>query len=319
MDILNKFKENLKKADLKDKTIKNYTSDLNTVLDIFDYSDDFLKTPEESIKKLEEHYPNIKTLATKINIIIMLFQMNYKDNEPLKKFYEVYLDFRNQLRVENEDYYKLQIANPKQLSQSISNEEIDTIKTVLLSRVRHSIKNRLELNALRDYIFFVFIVSLRSRTDFIKSKLVIANSKNEYDEETNYIILNRCDSTIKYIQNDYKTADTWGTQTHEIDKSIYKWFIKLYNGYKKLGVVGGFAFYQSDLIKPMNCDNASKLFHDIGMDVLGRNITIQSLRISYASSPEDIEALERIKKKAKQMGHGMKVHTGVYMKTNMNT
>ena len=156
MDILNKFKENLKKEDLKDKTVKNYTSDLNTVLDVFDYSDDFLKTPEASIKKLEEHYPNIKTLATKINIIIMLFQLNYKDNEPLKKFYDEYVEYRNQLRVENEEYYKLKIANPKQLEQAISNEEIDTIKTVLLSRVKHSIKNRLELNALRDYIFFCF-------------------------------------------------------------------------------------------------------------------------------------------------------------------
>ena len=317
MDILNKFKENLKKEDLKDKTIKNYTSDLNTVLDIFDYSDDFLKTPEESIKKLEEHYPNIKTLATKINIIIMLFQLNYKDNELLKKFYDVYLDFRNQLRVENEDYYKLQIANPKQLSQAISNEEIDTIKTVLLSRVKHSIKNRLELNALRDYVFFAFICDLRSRTDFITSKLVIESPKNEYEEGINYIVLNRCSAKISYIQSDYKTADTWGTQTHDIDKDIYKWFIKLYNGYKKLGVLGGFAFYQSDLIKPMNCANASKLFHEIGKSTINKSITIQSLRLSYASSPEDIEALERIKKKARKMGHGMAVHTGVYMKTNM--
>ena len=317
MDILNKFKENLKKEDLKDKTIKNYTSDLNTVLDIFDYSDDFLKTPEASIKKLEEHYPNIKTLATKINIIIMLFQLNYKDNESLKKFYDVYVDFRNQLRVENEDYYKLQIANPKQLSQAISNEEIDTIKTVLLSRVKHSIKNRLELNALRDYIFFCFICDLRSRTDFITSKLVIESPKNEYEEGINYIVLNRCSATISYIQADYKTADTWGTQTHDIDKDIYKWFIKLYNGYKKLGVLSGFAFYQSDLIKPMNCANASKLFHEIGKSTINKSITIQSLRLSYASSPEDIEALERIKKKARKMGHSMPVHTGVYMKTNM--
>jgi hypothetical protein len=317
MDILNKFKENLKKADLKDKTIKNYTSDLNTVLDIFDYSDDFLKTPEASIKKLEEHYPNIKTLSTKINIIIMLFQLNYKDNESLKKFYDEYVEFRNQLRVENEEYYNLKIANPKQLEQAISNEEIDTIKTVLLSRVRHSIKNRLELNALRDFVFFCFICDLRSRTDFITSYLVIESPKNEYLDETNYIVLNRCSATITYIQSDYKTAKTYGTIPHEIDKSIYKWFIKLYNGYKKLGVLGGYAFYQSDLLKPMNCANASKLFHDIGKSTINKSITIQSLRLSYASSPEDIEALERIKKKARRMGHGMPVHTGIYMKTNM--
>ena len=49
-----------------------------------------------------------------------------------------------------------------------------------------------------------------------------------------------------------------------------------------------------------------------------KSVTIQSLRIAYASSPEDIEAIERINKKSNQMGHNLQTHTGVYMKTNMN-
>ena len=85
MDIIKKFEEELIKEELKPKTIKNYISDLNTVLDIFDYTINFLKSPEETIKTLKEHYPNVKTLATKINIIIMLLKLNYKDDEELQK------------------------------------------------------------------------------------------------------------------------------------------------------------------------------------------------------------------------------------------
>jgi len=318
MNIIKKFEEELIKEELKPKTIKNYISDLNTVLDIFDYTINFLKSPEETIKTLKEHYPNVKTLATKINIIIMLLKLNYKDDEELQKFNKDYLVFRNQLKNENEDYYKQKIANPKQIEQSITQEEIEKIKSVLLSRIKHSTKNRINIINIRNYLFFTFLTYLRSRTDFIKSKLVIAKPKNNYDENTNYIVINRYDNTIKYIQNDYKTQSTHGTQEHNIDNDTYKYFIKLYNAYKKLDVLGGYAFYQTELSEPMNCDNASKLFHEIGMDILGKSITIQSLRISYASAPEDIEAIERINKKSKQMGHSTQTHNKIYMKTNMN-
>ena len=106
MEIIKKFEEELIKEELKPKTIKNYISDLNTVLDIFDYTINFLKTPQETIKILKAHYPNVKTLATKINIIIMLLKLNYKDDEELQKCNKEYLVFRNQLKNENEEYYK---------------------------------------------------------------------------------------------------------------------------------------------------------------------------------------------------------------------
>ena len=76
MEIIKKFEEELIIEELKPKTIKNYISDLNTVLDIFEYNIKFLKKPEETIKILKENYPNVKTLATKINIIIMLLNNN---------------------------------------------------------------------------------------------------------------------------------------------------------------------------------------------------------------------------------------------------
>ena len=318
MEIIKKFEEELIKEKLKPKTIKNYISDLNTVLDIFEYTINFLKTPEETINILKENYPNVKTLATKINIIIMLLKLNYKDDEELQKCNKEYVIFRNQLKNENEEYYKQQIANPKQIEQAITQEEIEKIKNVLLSRIKHSTKNRINIINIRNYLFFTFLTFLRSRTDFIKSKLVIAKQKNIYDEKTNYIVLNRSDLSIKYLQNDYKVAKFNGPQDHDIKNDTYRYFIKLFNAYKKLGVLGEYAFYQNDLSKPMNSDNASKLFHEIGMDILGKSITIQSLRISYASEPEDIEAIERINKKSKQMGHNPQTHIDVYMKTNMN-
>ena len=46
MEIIKKFEEELIKEELKPKTIKNYISDLNTVIDIFDYTINFLKTPQ---------------------------------------------------------------------------------------------------------------------------------------------------------------------------------------------------------------------------------------------------------------------------------
>jgi hypothetical protein len=318
MEIIKKFEEELIKEELKPKTIKNYISDLNTVLDIFDYTINFLKTPQETIKILKAHYPNVKTLATKINIIIMLLKLNYKDDEELQKCNKEYLVFRNQLKNENEEYYKQKIANPKQIEQAMTHEDIEKIKSVLLSRIKYATKNRVNIINIRNYLFFAFITFLHSRTDFIKSKLVLDKPKNKYDKDTNYIVLNKRELSIKYLQNDYKTAKTYGSKSHDINNETFKLFIKLFNAYKKLGVLGGYAFYQNDLIKPMNSDNASKLFHEICMDILGKSVTIQSLRIAYASSPEDIEAIERINKKSNQMGHNLQTHTGVYMKTNMN-
>ena len=318
MEIIKKFEEELIKEELKSKTIKNYISDLNTVLDIFEYNIKFLKKPEETIKILKENYPNVKTLATKINIIIMLLKLNYKDDEELQKCNKEYVIFRNQLKNENEEYYKQKIANPKQIEQAITQTEIEKIKNILLSRIKHSTKNRINIINIRNYLFFTFITFLNCRTDFITSKLVLSKAKNEYDKYTNYIIINKGSNTIQYRQSSYKTQSTYGTQIHDIDNDTYKYFIKLYNAYKKLGILGGYAFYQSDLSEPMNENNASKLFHQLGMEILEKPISIQSLRISYASAPEDIEAIERIEKKSKQMGHSSQTHKEVYMKTNMN-
>ena len=45
----------------------------------------------------------------------MMLKLNYKDDEELQKCNKEYLVFRNQLKNENEEYYKQKIANPKQI------------------------------------------------------------------------------------------------------------------------------------------------------------------------------------------------------------
>lgn len=315
MDIIKKFKEEIKKEELKPKTIKNYISDLNTVLDIFDYTSNFLKTPEETIKTLQKHYPNVKTLATKINIIIMLLKLNYKDDEELQKFNKTYLVFRNQLKNENEEYYKQQIANPKQIEKSITCEENEKIKNVLLSRIKHLTKDRTNITNIRNYLIYMFLDYLNCRGDFINSLLVIENSKNEYDKQYNYIIINKTNKTIKYIQNNYKTNGVYKQLIHDIDNGTYKYFIKLYNGYKKLGIETKYCFNQTDLLNPMNVGNLSTLYKQFGIDILGKVINIQVMRVQKASN--DYEIMQPILNKSKNMSHSIGVHSNVYMKKNI--
>ena len=322
MDIIKNFEEEMKKREkkeIKQSTLISYIAALRTLLKLFNNNLDFLKNPEDSIKIIEEKYKgNINTISNKISIIILLFQLFYPTNEEYKSYYKTFVSYRDKLKDEREEKYKLHEPTVKQVLKSISKEENEFIKTTLLSRVKRSIKDKNDVINLRNFLIYMFLDYMNSRCDFITSRFAIAKPKNTYDPKINYIVLNKCEGTIQYIQNDYKTSDKYKQQIHDINNGTYKYFVKLLNAYKKLGVYNGYAFLQEDMSKNMNENNLSKLYSKIGEDVLKKPISIQVMRVQGASDEEDIKAYEKISAKAKRQGHSMTTHTNVYMKKNIN-
>ena len=315
---MDKFIRLLVDQDLKEGTIKNYISQIDKLVKLFNNDEElnFIKHPEETILKVEDSYKNIGTISNKISLILSIIKFMFPDDKEYKKYFDKYKIYRDSLRDKIGEEYKKQEASPKQLEKSITPEQNDTIKSSLLKKVKHSIKSEEDIRGLRDYIIYLMYDTLNSRSDFIKSKFILYKKRNNYDKAYNYIVLNRKEKTILYVQNNYKTEGAYKQQILPIDSKLFKYFIKLYNAYKKLNIDSGYVFYQDNLSKPMTEENVSKLYSRIGKALIDKPISIAVMRVQKASN--DYEAHKDLKTKARNMGHSERTHTSIYSKKNIS-
>jgi hypothetical protein len=311
------FKIYLDSQNLSKNTIKNYISSYNSLQDIFKQDNiDFIKKPEETYKAIEKVYPKSNVLLTKINIILLIIKIFYNDIKDYEKYNKKYIKYRDILKDIIDKEYKSHEASDKQKEKAISIEENEKIMNTLLNKIKYNTKTSLDIINIRNYLIYAFINDMHTRGDFILSKLILFKSKYKYNDDYNYIVINKKDKTIKYIQNKYKTVKYHGQKIHNIDNNLYKYFLKLYNAYKKLNVKGDYAFYQDNLENQMNTDNLSKIYTKIGEQVLGKKISLQVARVQDASI--NYEENENTIIKANKQGHSLETHNLIYSKKDIN-
>ena len=317
MNYLNKLKDYLDtQKEMTANTKRSYISSFNSLQKLFNTNNiEYIKTPKSTIEKIKEEYPKENVISTKINTILLLFKIFYlESNEEYEAYKKEFLEYRKKIITIIKEGYAKHEATEIQKEKAITEEENEKIMQVLKDRIKHNTKSSMDIINIRNYLIYSFINNLHTRGDFITSKLVTFKSKFKYDDKFNYIVINKKDKTIKYVQNNYKTKKTHGQKLHDIDNDLYKWFLKLYNAYRKLELETDYAFYQDNMITEMNPDNLRKLYSKLGNDIIGHNISLQVARVQNAS--EDYDIIEAVKEKAEKQGHSIDTHY-IYAKKNI--
>ena len=305
MNYSNKLKEYLDtQKEMTANTKRSYISSFNSLQKLFNTNNiEYIKTPKSTIEKIKEEYPKENVISTKINTILLLFKIFYlESNEEYEAYKKEFLEYRKKIITIIKDEYAKHEATETQKEKAITEEENQKIIQVLKDRIKHATKSSMDIINIRNYLIYSFINNLHTRGDFITSKLVKFKQKFEYDPEYNYIVIYK-DKTIKYVQNNYKTKKTHGQKIHDID-----------NDYRKLELETDYAFYQDNMITPMNPDNLRKLYSKLGNDIIGHNISLQVARVQNAS--EDYDIIEAVKEKAEKQGHSIDTHY-IYAKKNI--
>ena len=307
MDYETELKEYLDTQEMTNNTVKGYMSGFRSLQKLFNTDNiDYITTPKTTIKKIEENYPKENVISTKINTILLLFKVFYPDNKDYDKYLKEFLKYRKTIICIIKSGYEEHEATETQKEKAITETENTHIMKVLLDKIKYNTKTTLDIINIRNYLIYSVINALHTRGDFITSKLVIFKPRFKYDTKFNYIVINKKDHTIKYIQNNYKTKDTYGQLTHEIPADLYKYFLKLYNAYRKMELDTDYAFYQDNMITEMNPKNLSDLYSKIGSNIIGHKISLQVARVQNASA--DFEIIDAIKDKSRKQGHSINTH-----------
>ena len=203
------------------------------------------------------------------------------------------------------------------MNRSLTKEENELIISTLLKKVKYSIKTPEDLEILKQLIVYLIYDTHKLRGDLGVSRLILNTDKefNNMIDNTNYIVIDKVKKEVYYYQVNYKTKNTYKDNKIKLNDEIYKYIVKLFNYYNKLKIKKKWFLYQKDLIKPMNQDNFSKFYLNIGKSTIGKITSLQINRIQDSS--EDIEAIEIIKSKSKNQNHSINTHINTYAKKGL--
>ena len=309
-----------KKGDkLTDNTIKSYNNQYNTLFKTFRTDKpNFVNNPENVFNVLEKEFSNIGTLKLKINVVILILDVFYSDNKNYTKNKKIYTDYLTNIWNLIKEQEATAEPTEKQVNRSITKTENDLIISTLLKKVKYSIKTPEDLEILKQLIVYLIYDTHKLRGDLGVSRLILNTDKefNNMVDNTNYIVIDKKDKKeVYYYQVNYKTKNTYKENKIKLNDEIYKYILKLFNYYTKMKIKKKWFLYQKDLIKPMNQDNFSKFYLNIGKSTIGKITSLQINRTQDAS--EDIEAIETMKNKSKNQNHSINTHINTYAKKGL--
>jgi len=320
--IQEKFVNDLTKKGVSPNTVKNYKSQFNSLLELFNFPDDlkFLTTPDKNIKLLDETYTNNNTKASKINIIMVIIKNFYSGDKKWEEIYKIYEVYRDKIKNEIQAQYATGLATDKQKEKVLSTQEKQEIEKQLKDQIPRTIKHPYQLVKLRNYIIYKTLIFLLTRLDIGDAKFAIYKKTNKYDIKYNWVLINKKDKKVFYYQNQFKTKDTEGRNEYELEPEMYKYYIKYYNALIKLNPVKAeddniYFLYNEDLEQKITLSTLSKVFIKLGIDTINKALSIHILRTDVAS--EDSPALEKINSIAKKMNHNPRTHITYYMKKDL--
>jgi hypothetical protein len=319
--IIDKLVNDLTKKELSINTIKSYKTQFNSLLELFNYPNDlkFLLKPEQNIKIIDNSTDNINTKASKINIILVLIKNFYGDNKDWMAIYAKYELYRDKLRGNIKEKQSTHEATDKQKELVLSTKEKEEIETQLKDQLTTTIKNKIDLLKLRNYIIYKTLTYLMTRLDIGDAHFGLYKKMGKYAVKYNWVLINKKEKKVMYYQNNFKTAKTEGSNTYTLDPEMYKYYVKYYNALIKLGAPEEhdniYFLYNEDLQNKITLSTLSRVFIKLGLDSISKPLSIRIYRTDVAS--EDSEAIQKVVSKAKKMNHSVKTHIDYYIKRDL--
>jgi len=272
------------------------------------------KKTDEVLKHLDEMKASDNTKKNKLSSIITYLLASKVDKDIVNKYSNKIATFSDNIeKVKSEMKW-----SSKEEKNVLSVNDIETYVSLLKSKLPTEPKTYKDFLEWMYYLVSAFHINFPLRNDLGNAEIYSTSEfkKIEPNKDTNYLIINSKDLTIKVILNKYKTKKTYGEIDFMItDKELVADFIKYYKLVKPYvlaynnGEYDHSLFFDKDF-KKFSSNEFSRFFEK-AFNGTGKHITTTMIRKIVVSSLYDIQ---RVKEMSRIMGHTVSMGFDTYSK-----
>jgi hypothetical protein len=316
--------ENLKKTikeynpNIADSSIRIYALNITKLYRELggegDVNVSLFKKTDEVLKHLDDMKGSDNTKKNKLSSIITYLLASKIDKDIVNKYSNKIATFSDNIeKVKSEMKWSV-----KEEKNILSVNDIETYVNLLKSKLPTEPKTYKDFLEWMHYLVSAFHINFPLRNDLGNAEIYSTSEfkKIEPNKDTNYLIINSKDLTIKVILNKYKTKKTYGVVDFQItDKELVADFIKYYKLVKPYvlaynnGEYDHSLFFDKDF-KKFSSNEFSRFFEK-AFNGTGKHITTTMIRKIVVSNLYDIE---KMKKLAYVMGHSLQMQLSDYSK-----
>jgi hypothetical protein len=272
------------------------------------------KKTDEVLKHLDEMKASDNTKKNKLSSIITYLLASKVDKDIVNKYSNKIASFTDNIeKVKSEMRW-----SSKEEKNILSVNDIETYVSLLKSKLPTEPKTYKDFLEWMYYLVSAFHINFPLRNDLGNAEIYSTSEfkKIEPNKDTNYLIINSKDLTIKVILNKYKTKKTYGEIDFMItDKELVADFIKYYKLVKPYvlaynnGEYDHSLFFDKDF-KKFSSNEFSRFFEK-AFNGTGKHITTTMIRKIVVSNLYDVE---KMKKLSYVMGHSLTEALSSYSK-----
>ena len=307
------LKEDISEArpNLKENTIKQYTTNLIKLQKLFDTdSYDFLSDTDKVMEKIS----NLGYLSQRniLNAVVVLL-MALNNDEKYDKLLEEYGKLRDKFNDQYSDEQKSGVISDKQSANFATIEEvydmINTMGTELQPIKKKTELSKKEFSLLQAYTLFNIYARMPMRNDVSEMEAIQKRAYNKLSEEEkkskNYLVLEK--NGMFFVLNKYKTAKKYEELDLPIEDKSLKKIIRFYLKHNGMGVM-----FKTSTGKSITRTELSKLLIKFSKKYMNKSISTTLFRKIYLSSKYG-DMKKEMEADSKVLGHdvgttGMKVY-----------
>jgi len=272
------------------------------------------KKTDEVLKHLDEMKASDNTKKNKLSSIITYLLASKVDKDIVNKYSNKIATFSDNIeKVKSEMKW-----SEKEEKNILSVNDIETYVSLLKSKLPTEPKTYKDFLEWMHYLVSAFHINFPLRNDLGNAEIYSTSEfkKIEPNKDTNYLIINSKDLTIKVILNKYKTKKTYGIIDFQItDKELVADFIKYYKLVKPYMIAFNNGDYNHSLFfdrdfKKFTSNEFSRFFEK-SFQGTGKHITTTMIRKIVVSNLYDIQ---RVKEMSRIMGHTVSIGFDTYSK-----
>ena len=304
--------ETIKKSrpNIKDNTVKMYTSNLYKLKKMFDTHDfNFLKNVKEVEDKISHlHYTSRRNYLNSIIILLQALNSDGKQDKLLKE----YVSKRDDLNKQYEDENANGVISDKQKANFIPLKEVVMMIEKMGDELKGFKKKDLspkDKMLLQVYIIYQIHIRLPMRNDLSECEAIMKRTYNKLSEEDkkakNYLVVEK--SKMWFVLNKFKTSAKYEELKFDVPKDLEK----LLRAYLRINGMG--VLFKSGTGKPLSRNALSQLLIKYSKKYIGKSISTTMLR-KIVLSDKFADMKKEQKDMAKITGHSVSTMNKVYVK-----
>lgn len=272
------------------------------------------KKTDEVLKHIDEMKGTDNTKKNKLSSIISYLLASKVDKDIVNKYSNKIASYTDSIeKVKGEMKW-----SDKEEKNVLSVNDIETYVHLLKSKLPTEPKTYKDFLEWMHYLVSAFHINFPLRNDLGNAEIYTTSEfkKIEPNKDTNYLIINLKDLTIKVILNKYKTKKTYGIIDFQItDKELVGDFVKYYKLVKPYMIAYNNGDYNHSLFfdrdfKKFTSNEFSRFFQG-ALHGTGKDISTTMLRKIVVSNLYDID---KVKKMSRIMGHTVSMGFDTYSK-----